>query len=55
MIIFRAHILVEVGLLHKNIHCLMRDGVDPEADGGGHAVHEHEACQALLPIYYNLR
>ena len=54
VIICRADTCVEVGLLCKNFNRLMCDGVDPEADGGGHAVHEHEACQALFPIYYDL-
>ena len=51
----RADALVEVSLVDERVHGLPRDGVDPEAKGGGHAVHEHEACKPLLSIDNDLK
>ena len=45
-----ADTLVEVGLVHERVHGLPSDGIGPKAHGGCHAVHEHKACQSLLPI-----
>ena len=50
-----ADALVEVGLVDERVHGLPHDSVDPEAEGGGHAVHEHEACQTFLPIHNHLQ
>ena len=55
MIVIGADTLVEVRLVHESVHGLSRDCVDPEAHGGRHAVHEHEACQTLLPIDNDLQ
>ena len=55
MIVIGADALVKVRLVHEGVHGLPRDCVDPEAHGGRHAVHEHEARQPLLPIDNDLQ
>ena len=55
MIVIGADALVEVRLVDEGVHGLSRDCVDPEAHGGRHAVHEHEARQPLLPIDNDLQ
>ena len=55
MVVIGADTLVEVRLVDESVHGFPRDGVDPEAHGGRHAVHEHEACQTLFPIHNDLQ
>jgi hypothetical protein len=53
VIAFVLHI--EKALLQDGVNCLILDGVQPEAQAGGNAVHQGKAGQALGAINNHLK